>query len=65
MTAGLDVLRKVGVTRALVTCDLDNDASATIIERAGGVFEGTIDGDDDGIVKRRYWIDLCHGLGAR
>ncbi len=56
LATGLDVLRTVGVERALVTCDDDNVASAAIIERAGGAFEGTV--DDDGTDLRRYWIDL-------
>ena len=36
----LAVARDAGVERALVTCDLDNDGSAAVIERCGGVFEG-------------------------
>lgn len=58
LAAGLDVLRDVGVARALVTCDHDNLASATVIERAGGRFERIIEGDDDGVPKCRFWIDL-------
>lgn len=58
LAAGLEVLRELGVTRALLTCDHDSVGSATIIERSGGVFEGLIDGDADGIAKRRYWIEL-------
>jgi predicted acetyltransferase len=53
-----DALRQVvaragprGIPRLLVTCDSDNLASATVIERCGGVFEGELQG------KRRYWID--------
>jgi predicted acetyltransferase len=53
-----DALRQVvpiaaarGISRLLVTCDLDNVASARTIEAAGGVFEGELQG------KRRYWID--------
>lgn len=44
--------RGLGMTRALVTCDDDNLASAGTIERSGGVLENVIAG------KRRYWIDL-------
>ncbi|HUW02448.1 MAG TPA: GNAT family N-acetyltransferase [Acidimicrobiales bacterium] len=60
LDAGLEVLREVGVSRALVTCDHDNDVSARIIERAGGRFESLVDARD-GIPKRRYWIDLDDG----
>lgn len=52
-----DALRQVvplaaarGIPRLLVTCDLDNVASARTIEANGGVFEGELRG------KRRYWI---------
>lgn len=39
-----------GIERLLVTCDLDNTASARTIEGAGGEFENELEG------KRRYWI---------
>ena len=39
-----------GIDPVLVTCDLDNTASRTVIERAGGVFEDIREG------KRRYWV---------
>jgi predicted acetyltransferase len=51
----LDVARSAGVSRVLLTCDDGNDASASIIERAGGVLED-IRVAPDGIGKRRYWI---------
>ena len=53
-----DALRQVvpraarrGIPRLLVTCDLDNIASARVIESCGGVLEGELQG------KRRYWVD--------
>ncbi|MFC5679220.1 GNAT family N-acetyltransferase [Aeromicrobium endophyticum] len=39
----------------LVTCDDDNVASATVIERNGGVLESVVSGVGD-VPKRRYWI---------
>ena len=51
----LIVARSVGVGRVLLTCDDANDASASIIERAGGVLED-IRVAPDGIGRRRYWI---------
>jgi predicted acetyltransferase len=52
-----DALRQVvslaaarGIPKLLVTCDLDNVASARTIEANGGEFEGELRG------KRRYWI---------
>jgi predicted acetyltransferase len=49
---GLDLLRSLGVGRALITCDDDNEPSAATILRNGGVLED-VRGD-----KRRYWVDL-------
>lgn len=40
----------LGLDRVLVTCDLDNVASAATIETCGGVLE------DERSGKRRYWI---------
>lgn len=54
----LDVLRAVGVDRALVTCDVDNIGSAAVIEACGGRFERVAPGRDGVAAKRRYWIDL-------
>lgn len=48
----LDEARGLGIDRALITCDHDNDASRLTIERAGGVLEDRR-GD-----KLRYWVDL-------
>lgn len=55
----LDVLREVGVDRALVTCDVDNVGSAAVIASCGGRFERVAPGRDDTAAKRRYWIDLA------
>ena len=52
----LVIARAEGVARVLVTCDDDNIASATIIERAGGVLQD-VRLAPDGTHKRRYWID--------
>jgi predicted acetyltransferase len=49
-------LRERGDTSpVLVTCDDDNTASATVIERNGGVLESVVPGAGD-VPKRRYWI---------
>lgn len=47
--------RSAGVNRVLLTCDDGNEASASIIERAGGVLDD-VRVTPDGIGKRRYWI---------
>jgi predicted acetyltransferase len=51
----LIIARSEGVDEVLVTCDEDNLASATIIERQGGVLED-VRPDPEGPPKRRYWI---------
>ena len=60
---GLAVRRaaELGIERALVTCDHDNEASRRTIERNGGVLE------DRRGSKLRYWIDTAvtsDGAGA-
>ena len=52
------VARGVGVERLLVTCDADNVASATVIERCGGLLEGIAPARDWSAPKRRYWIEI-------
>ena len=47
---GIDLLRGMGVDRALVTCDTDNLASRRVIEKAGGKLEH----ERAGIL--RFWI---------
>lgn len=49
------VARAVGVTRALVTCDEGNLASAATIEACGGRFERPAAGE--GTAVRRYLLD--------
>ena len=48
----LEECRRLGIDRVLITCDDTNVASATVIERNGGVLEDLRGG------KRRYWVDL-------
>ncbi len=44
------VARELGIDPALVTCDVDNEGSRTVIERNGGVLEDERQG------KLRYWV---------
>jgi predicted acetyltransferase len=55
----LRVARAAGVERALVTCDVDNVGSATVIERCGGVLEGVVPDPYGEGPKRRYWVDTA------
>ncbi len=48
---------RLGIRRALVTCDDDNLGSIRTIERNGGVLENVVRGPDLEKPKRRYWID--------
>jgi len=52
----LIILRAEGVDRVLVTCKETNLASATVIERNGGVYESSVAGENGESPTRRYWI---------
>jgi predicted acetyltransferase len=60
----LDEARRLGMERALVTCDSNNMRSKTIIEHWGGVFERSVPLAGREYVRLRYWIDL-RGRGDR
>ena len=49
---------ELGIDRALVTCDEDNEGSRRTIERCGGVLE------DVRGTKLRYWIDVLTQTGS-
>lgn len=48
--------KKLGIDRVLMVCDDTNIGSAKSIENNGGVLENKV--DDDGVLVRRYWIEL-------
>jgi predicted acetyltransferase len=50
--------QRVGLRRALLTCDEDNAASRRVIEKNGGVLEDVVSGPDLPAPKRRYWIEI-------
>lgn len=52
----LPVAKSLGISRALITCNDWNTASARTIEACGGVLEDRR--EEDGAVFRRYWIDI-------
>lgn len=52
----LPVAKSLGISRALITCDDDNDASAKTIESCGGVLEDKRKSGEKAV--RRYWIDI-------
>ena len=55
---GLKETKKLGIEKALITCNVDNVGSKKIIEKHGGVFEGEIEDTDKNTIKRRYWITV-------
>lgn len=52
LAAALPLGARLGIERALVTCDVDNTGSRVVIERNGGVLEDERQG------KLRFWIPL-------
>ena len=48
--------KELGISRALVTCDDTNLASARVMEKNGFVLENVVNAD--GILSRRYWKSL-------
>jgi predicted acetyltransferase len=51
----IEVAHGGGISPLLVVCDETNVASATVIERCGGVLENRLT-SEDGTPIRRYWI---------
>lgn len=54
----LVLVRSLGIDEVLVTCDDDNEGSAAVIERCGGVLDSVVQvpGHDPDVGVRRYWI---------
>lgn len=61
LSLSIERLRSAGVESVLVTCDETNTASASVIERCGGVLEDVRE-NGDGPPKRRYWIGVDSGF---
>jgi predicted acetyltransferase len=57
----LPVCAKLGIERALITCDVDNAGSIKVIERCGGILEGVTCDPQLEIQKRRYWVKTSTG----
>jgi len=57
LALALDECRRLGIAKALLTCDKDNIASARVIQKNGGVLENEFT-DDAGEITQRYWIDV-------
>jgi predicted acetyltransferase len=57
LAEALHKCRELGMDKVLITCDEDNIGSAKVIMNNGGI-EDYSETDADGIVKRRFWINL-------
>ena len=58
LSAILPYCRKIGLTRVLVTCLAENEASRRTILACGGEYESTVWDEDAGETLERYWIAL-------
>ena len=56
LRAALPICAAHGIKRALVTCNVDNLGSQTVIERCGGILENITCDPSLPTQKRRYWI---------
>jgi predicted acetyltransferase len=54
----LEEARMLGLNRVLLTCDIDNVASAKVIERNGGRLQDQAVSKVSGKLISRYWIEL-------
>lgn len=50
--------KKLGIKKALVTCDKDNLGSVKIIEKNGGILEDEIPQGEEKSARLRYWIEI-------
>jgi predicted acetyltransferase len=57
LAQALDICRRSGIKKALVTCDNDNIGSARTIMKNGGILENEVP-QQDGTILQRYWINL-------
>ncbi len=53
----LEEIKKLGVSKVLITCNTLNDGSSKVIENCGGKLENIITCPKGNIIKR-YWIDV-------
>ena len=54
----LGVCRKMGMKKALVTCNKENIGSAKTIIKNGGILENEVEYGDGRGIRQRYWIKL-------
>jgi predicted acetyltransferase len=58
LALALDEARKLSLTQVLMTCNTDNQASARVIEKNGGILASQGISNVSGKLISRYWITL-------
>lgn len=58
LTQSISIARQLGIKRALLTCDDDNQGSIRTIEKNGGILESILQDPALKVPKRRYWIEI-------
>lgn len=54
----LEECRRLGLTRVLITCAKENEASRRTILAFGGQFDGEELDESDDLLTQRYWVDV-------
>jgi len=57
LSLALPISKKLGISKALITCNKNNLGSAKTIMNNGGILENEVVKGSE--VTQRYWIDLC------
>lgn len=53
----LEVYKKMGINRVLISCASDNEASRKVIKKNGGVFDSTVYYEKEQIYLEKFWIN--------
>lgn len=56
LTLALPIVKELGISKALITCDKNNVGSAKTIMNNGGILENEVINGDE--ITQRYWIEL-------
>ena len=56
LTLALPISKKLGINKALITCDKSNVGSAKTIINNGGILENEVINENE--ITQRYWIEL-------
>lgn len=57
LAPALPEAKKLGIKKALLTCDASKIASRKIIEKNGGILESEVSNAETGVAKLRFWIE--------